>query len=185
MIVSDANALRYLILVEAVHVLPALFGEVVVPAWVVDVELRASATPLPVREWLQRPPDWLVRRWPAIIDPSLDAGQLGRGEREAISLALESAGPKGSPTLLTDDRLARREALARGIPVFRTLALLVEAAARGVESPDAIHRLRRLPETYPGQRGFYAKPLHSEDALRRAEAAWNRWRNNSSPDAEP
>jgi predicted nucleic acid-binding protein len=61
----------------------------------------------------------------SVADPApagLLARTLGRGEREAISLAIELGG-----CLLADDPAARREAKARSIPLISTLDVLDEA----------------------------------------------------------
>jgi predicted nucleic acid-binding protein len=50
-VVADASPLRYLILIEHEHVLPALYGRVIVPPAVV-AELRQERTPDPVKGWL-------------------------------------------------------------------------------------------------------------------------------------
>jgi predicted nucleic acid-binding protein len=60
------------------------------------------------------------------IDGSL-AVELGAGEREAISLALEMDGD----VLLIDERAGRQEAEARHIEVAGTLAVLLQASLRG------------------------------------------------------
>lgn len=76
----------------------------------------------------------------ARIDPSL-AAELGAGEREAISLALEVK----ADVLLMDERAGRRAAEARHIAVAGTLAVLLQAALRGqVEFPEAIRQLRQF-----------------------------------------
>lgn len=50
-VVADTSPLRYLILIEPTHVLPALYGSVVVPSVVVE-ELTQTRTPDLVRAWL-------------------------------------------------------------------------------------------------------------------------------------
>ena len=64
---------------------------------------------------------------------------LGRGEIEAIQLALDA----GSALLIMDDRLARREALRRGLDYMGTAGLLHLAEQRSVVD-DAGRLLRRM-----------------------------------------
>jgi predicted nucleic acid-binding protein len=66
--------------------------------------------------------------------------ELGDGEREAISLALEVH----ADVLLIDEQTGRREAEARDIEVAGTLAVLLQASLRGYfDLPEAIKRLRQ------------------------------------------
>lgn len=68
-----------------------------------------------------------------------EAKGLGLGEREAISLAQEMK----ADAVLLDDRDAVKEAKGRGLTVLGTLALLDEAASRGL-IPDLHATLERL-----------------------------------------
>jgi predicted nucleic acid-binding protein len=93
------------------------------------------------------------------LDPSLPA-ELGSGEREAISLALEVR----ADVLLIDERTGRREAEARRIAVAGTLAVLLQASLRGYfQLPDALRQLRQC--------GFRASPSIEALMLARYEQA--------------
>jgi predicted nucleic acid-binding protein len=133
--VSDTSPLRSLILVEQVDVLPQLFDQVLVPPAVL-LELSQARTPEPARLWAASPPTWLSIREPAHIDHSLN---LGAGEEAAVALAREVQ----AAMVLIDDRDAVRAARARGLTVVGTLALLDEAAERGL-IPDLSRTLERL-----------------------------------------
>jgi predicted nucleic acid-binding protein len=136
-VVADASPLRYLLLIEAVQVLPDLFGRVSIPPAVLD-ELTRVNTPEPVRLWISHLPDWLDLRAPR-RSPSLLPLTLGAGEREAITLAEELK----ADALLVDDWAARREAERRNLVVQGTLGLLSLASERGlVDLTEAICRLR-------------------------------------------
>jgi predicted nucleic acid-binding protein len=136
-VVADASPLRYLLLIEAVQVLPDLFGRVSIPPAVLD-ELTRVNTPEPVRRWISHLPDWLDLRAPR-RSPSLLPLTLGAGEREAITLAEELK----ADALLVDDWAARREAERRNLVVQGTLGLLSLASERGlVDLTEAICRLR-------------------------------------------
>lgn len=71
-VISDTSPLNYLILIECVHVLPALYGSVVIPEGVFE-ELQRPNTPEAVREWMSAHPNWLeVRRANAQPDAALE-----------------------------------------------------------------------------------------------------------------
>ena len=136
-VVADTGPLRYLVMIEAIYLLPQLFGRVLVPD-IVCGELNQSSTPLVVREWLSSSPPWLERRSAA---PSASAfpQQLGAGECAAIGLAHSL----GSALLLIDDRAGITEARARGVEATGTLGVLVRAAQRNlVDLPTAFTRLK-------------------------------------------
>jgi predicted nucleic acid-binding protein len=124
-VVADASPLRYLILIDHVDVLRALYGRVIVPPAVVS-ELNQERTPDLVRNWLSNGPEWLVVQAPQQPLPSLQRG-LGTGEREAIALAAELS----ADALLMDDRDGRREAEKMNLVVLGTLRVLADAAEHG------------------------------------------------------
>ena len=57
-VIADTSPLNYLILIDAVDVLPGLYGYIRVPAEVVQ-ELMAVETPREVGNWIRNPPEWL------------------------------------------------------------------------------------------------------------------------------
>lgn len=137
-VVADASPLRYLILIEHTHVLPVLYGQVIVPPAVIK-ELSRDRTPDLVRTWLADRPDWLHVQSPtqALTPVRTD---LGEGEREAIRLAVEMS----ADALLVDDRDARHEAQRLGVPVLGTLRVLVDASEHGfADLAGAFARLRQ------------------------------------------
>jgi len=132
-VVSDTSPLNYLVLIEEVEVLPAIFGRVVVPPAVMD-ELQGPRAPDAVKAWIAVPPSWLEVRSPESSGTSL---ALGRGEREAICLASEY-----STLCLIDDRKARREAERMGVRVTGLLGILAEARDRGlIDAGVVVERL--------------------------------------------
>ena len=136
-VVADTSPLRYLILIEYVHVLPALYGSVVVPPAVVR-ELDQEQTPDLVRMWLSARPEWLQVQAPREANSSL-RDVLGPGEREAIALAEELS----ADAVLIDDRDGRREAEKRNLAVLGTLRVLADAAEHGfADLRIAFDRLR-------------------------------------------
>lgn len=127
-VVSDTTPLNYLVLIDSVHVLPAIFGQVYAPPAVL-AELKRSRRPElePVRRWADAPPEWLIIKEPSEIDRTLPA-KLGDGEAQAISLAKEI----GADKTLIDDSDARKAAEERRLEVVGTLGILEDAAARGL-----------------------------------------------------
>lgn len=137
-VVADAGPLRYLVLIEHSHILPVLYGRIVVPPIVIS-ELSQERTPAVVQQWIARPLDWLQVQAPARdlvpFDESLHAG-----ERAAIALAEELS----ADVLLIDERDGRREAERRGLPVLGTLRVLADGAEHGLaDLPLAFERLRQ------------------------------------------
>ena len=137
-VVADASPLRYLILIEHIHVLPALYGYVIAPPAVIT-ELTRERTPSPVRTWVIERPDWLHVQAPMqVIAPAQT--DLGEGERDAICLAVEMS----ADALLVDDRDARHEAERLGVPVLGTLRVLADASEHGfADLAVAFARLRQ------------------------------------------
>jgi predicted nucleic acid-binding protein len=87
LVVADSSPLNYLVWIEQVEILPALFERIFVPE-VVQNELRHSEAPESVRRWIAAPPSWLevVPEEHESGDP--DLLRLDDGERAAILLAL-------------------------------------------------------------------------------------------------
>ena len=86
-VVADTGPLNYLILIEAVEVLPRLFSPILIPAGVRD-ELSHAKAPTLVCSWIGHPPAWLniVNLEPlSVTGPSV----LDLGERQAIALAVQ------------------------------------------------------------------------------------------------
>ena len=136
-VVADTTPLQYLILIQHEHILPALYGRVVVPPAVI-AELSRDETPQPVRDWLKSAPEWLEVRGPHEVGRS--SVPLGAGELEAIALAEELR----ADALLIDDWDGRQEALRRHLNVFGTLRVLADASDDGiVDLRVAVDRLRR------------------------------------------
>jgi predicted nucleic acid-binding protein len=168
LIVSNTSPINYLVLIEAIEVLPALHQRVVIPLAVLE-ELRAPASPGPVRAWARNPPHWLETLRPTAA-PDERLAQVGRGERDAILLAQELNG-----TLVVDEVKAYREAKRRNIPTLRTLGILDKAAERGlIDLTQAVERLR--------QTNFRVRPQILDQLLERhgvrsgppSESTWKR-----------
>jgi predicted nucleic acid-binding protein len=124
LIVADTSPLNYLILVQAAHVLPQLYGQILIPPEVLR-ELRDAAGPVVVRSWAADVPRWLEVRRAIEVDMTLP---LDEGERAALALATQL----GADRLLIDEREGRRIAVRMGIPIAGTLAVIRDAALAGL-----------------------------------------------------
>jgi predicted nucleic acid-binding protein len=122
-VISNTSPLNYLLLVEVIDVLPALFGKVLVATAVAE-ELARPRAPQVVRDWIAAPPEWLEIRAPLRDDPT----PLGAGERGALALAAETQ----ADLVLLDERRAARVAIERGHRVTGTLGVIKLAGYRGL-----------------------------------------------------
>jgi predicted nucleic acid-binding protein len=157
-VVADTSPLNYLIRLGHPDVLREIYGRVLVPRAVL-MEMQHPEAPPEVSAWASAPPAWLEAMQVQRLDATL-APELGTGEREAISLALEVH----ADVLLIDERAGRREAEARHIAVAGTLAVLLQASLRGhFDLPEAMKRLRQF--------GFRASRPIEELMLARFEQA--------------
>lgn len=153
-VVSNTTPLRYLIEIAQVNILPALFGQVVIPQAVFD-ELHDQKTPQAIKDWFAKCPAWLEVR-SLSQSPDISLSSLDYGEREAIALALELNGD----AVLIDDKGARVAAKARALAVLPTLAILELAARKELlDLPVVIDRLSKTT--------FRARPELFEQALER------------------
>jgi predicted nucleic acid-binding protein len=135
-VVADTTPLRYLVAIGCEHVLPSLYGRVLIPPAVAE-DLDQESTPIVVRTWLAARPGWLEIREPTrALGPAVE---LDKGERQAIALAEEVA----AGLLLVDDWDARIEAERRRLHVAGTLRVLADAATRGlIDLAASFERLR-------------------------------------------
>lgn len=137
-VVADTSPLNYLVLIDHVSILPALFGTVSAPASVRD-ELLRPETPLSVRQWIAASPHWLIVK-PDLDHHDLSLQALDEGEREAIMLALSL----DAALILMDERFGVAVARSKGFAVTGTIGLLDLAARRGlIDLTAAFERLRQ------------------------------------------
>lgn len=145
-VVSDTSPLNYLILIDCQDVLPALFGQIIIPRAVLN-ELQHAKTPEKIKNWIITKPAWLEVRT-ALVNPNNKLENLDYGEREAIFLAEEL----GAGAILIDEKDGRREAAKLGFVTIGTLSVLDRAAETGLISfAEAINRLRKTPFREPKQ----------------------------------
>jgi predicted nucleic acid-binding protein len=137
LVISDAFPINVLVRIKLIHVLPELYGRVLIPADVAH-ELGDTRAPNEIREFLASSPQWLEIRAPSTL---LDLPSIGLGERAAISLACEIK----ADLLLIDDRRGRRAARGLNLRVVGTLGVLELAAGRGLVRLDEV--FGRMRET--------------------------------------
>jgi predicted nucleic acid-binding protein len=135
-VVADTSPLNYLVPIGEIDLLPALYGNLMIPDEV-HRELQRQGTPQGVRDWAAILPAWCeVRLLTTTPEDSLN--ELDAGERDAIQLALEL----GADTLLMDEIEGRRAAMLRRLQVTGTVAVLEKAAQRGwIDFHVVFHRL--------------------------------------------
>ena len=157
-VVSDTTPLNYLILINALEVLPKLFDEVYVPSSVMR-ELSDPRAPAIVRRWTQS------RTWLKLADPLSrlpSTASLDAGEADAISLAKE----RGIIDLLIDEYRGRKVAAAEGLFALPTLAVIERSAEQGLlELRPTLEALTRT--TYRVRPELITAALQ-RDAVRRA-----------------
>lgn len=57
-IVSDTSPICYLLLIEKIDILPALYNVIIIPKAVAD-ELSSINAPTIIQDWIAQPPSWL------------------------------------------------------------------------------------------------------------------------------
>jgi predicted nucleic acid-binding protein len=124
-VICNTSPLQYLHQIGQLSILPALAGSIIVPPSV-QVELDAGIVKgldLPKVENLR----WVRIQSPISAKAASLITDLGPGESQVLLLALEIPGS----IALLDDALARRVAIAKGIPIKGTLGLLLDAKRIG------------------------------------------------------
>jgi len=146
LVVADTGPINYLVLIDAIGVLPELFEKIFVPAAVHEELVHADAPPL-VRRWIGHRPAWLeVRPNPEIELNNLEERALDEGERAAIALAQVI----GTDLILMDDRAGVAAAHRHGLAVTGTLGILELAARRElIDLGAAFARLKTTNFRYP------------------------------------
>ena len=136
LVVADAGPLHYLVLIDCGEILGSLFDHILLPFAVRD-ELLHPRAPQKVKDWIIRPRPWLeITR----VTQAQPVRGLGRGETEALQLALE----RRADAVLMDDIEGRAAAHRLGIPTIFTIAILELAAEKKlIELPTAFAKLQQ------------------------------------------
>ena len=147
-VVSDASGLIALADIGLLDLLAPLFAACLVP----------PAVAREIVPTVQRPTWVTVRLLTQALDSRVVDADLGAGETEVLSLALEL----GDHTVLVDERSARRLAVSLGLPLLGTVGLLARAKREGI-----IQSVRPSIDALL-QSGFFASPGLIERVLREA-----------------
>jgi predicted nucleic acid-binding protein len=156
LVISDTSPLNYLVLIDAVHVLPAMYGRILIPS-AVAAELAAEGAPSKTRLWFAQRPEWLEIHpvFPPQSYPDLDAG-----EAEAINLA----NTLHADLILIDER--RATSVARNqehLTTIGTLGVLLDAAMSGLLNlPSSLATLKR-DTTFRAPASLYDQILKEYD----------------------
>lgn len=126
-VVSDAGPIIHLSLVRLLGLIPALYGQILVPDLVysevvTDGDVLPGSAELREAKWIE-----VVSHEPGAPLFQLLRAQLDPGEAAAIWLAVA----RKPALVLSDDRPARLMAEQLGLSVRGTLGILVEAKRRG------------------------------------------------------
>src|SRR5207237_8774853 len=101
MVGSNTSPLNYLVLIDQIHLLFAIYGRVLVPKSVYE-ELTAPETPEVGRLWIANRPQWLeISSEVPVTDRKVS--EIDEGERDAIALAQDGR----SSRLILDARWRR------------------------------------------------------------------------------
>jgi predicted nucleic acid-binding protein len=146
-VVSDSTAITTLLKVGKEGLLKNLFDTVIVSRAVWD-ELLAFHAQLP---------DFVLLRPTTGKNPVLETATLGRGEAEAITLALEVS----AELLLTDDRKARQAAERLGLKCTGLVGLLIRAKGQG-----KIRSVKAMIELLQNRGGLYLSEAVITEALK-------------------
>jgi predicted nucleic acid-binding protein len=148
-VIADTSPINYLLLIEALEVLPQLYRRLLVPE-VVWQELQHPNAPKRVAEWAAPVPSWIEIAPSAQLAADPELAELDAGEIEAIALAQFY---RPEILLLMDDFKGRAEAERRLILTVGTLGILRDAAALGfVDLAVAFFRLQQT--TFRAPPGF-------------------------------
>ncbi|MEK7414236.1 MAG: DUF3368 domain-containing protein [Planctomycetota bacterium] len=122
-VIADTSPLLYLHRAHILHLLPSLYGHILVPpAVVAEIEAgQRGGFDIPHLPSLA----WVEVRQPRSVLP--EHPKLHPGEREAIALALETG-----LRVLIDDQAGRVYLHERHHPFVGTLGVVVEAKRRGL-----------------------------------------------------
>ena len=126
-VIADAGPLIALAKINQLHLLTALFPEILITQAVADECLRGqSADAVLIKQALDL--GWLQRVDNPIFKHPLSRS-LGLGEQSSIEYALQN---EGDTLLILDDALARKQALRKQLVIVGTAALLFAAQRKAL-----------------------------------------------------
>jgi len=125
-VVLNASPLIVLFKANLAHLLPQVFTEVLIPGAVWDEVIAGGPTEMAAQGL--GTVDWAKRVEVAAVAPVILGWNLGQGESEVLSVALNHPGYR----VVIDDAAARRCARTLQMPMLGTGGVLVLAKRRGL-----------------------------------------------------
>lgn len=125
-VISNSSPLVNFTTLGHLHLLHQLYDTIVIPE-AVHNEVVVGGQGYPGREAIEQA-DWIVREAVSDLTAVAALRSLGRGEAEAVILAVENPGA----LLLLDDRRGRLAALTMGVDILGTLGVLLVAKRKGL-----------------------------------------------------
>jgi uncharacterized protein len=160
-VVSDTSPIANLAIVNHIHLLPDLFGQIIVPE-VVFKELLANGKNHLVTQIVQSAP-WIevysIKNLEVVKALAEDCS-LDLGEAHAIVLATELQAHQ----LLIDERMGRAEAQRRGLSIIGILGVLLLAKQR-----DMIVAVKPVMDDLVNRANFRLRPTLYREVLKLAD----------------
>jgi predicted nucleic acid-binding protein len=138
-VIADTSPINHLVLIDAIGILPEMFGEVIIPDAVCE-ELKHRRAPEPVRRFINEEHSWLIVK-EVEVPANTGLDDLGPGERSAIFLAETEK----ADLLIIDERKGMRAAVRRNLTAAGTVFLLEQAAQKNLI--DLFVTFERLKKT--------------------------------------
>ena len=123
-VITDTSPIQYLYQTDLLDLLPTLYGQITMPQAVADELAQGQSQNIPLTDPASL--SWLtIRSVQSALVPLVP--DLGAGEREVLTLALETP----DSLVLLDDALARRYARQLGVVFTGTLGVILRAKQAG------------------------------------------------------
>ncbi|NEP81896.1 MAG: DUF3368 domain-containing protein [Okeania sp. SIO3C4] len=136
-VVSDTSPICYLLLIGEIKLLPQLYGQVLIPR-IVQQELSDERSPIAVKNWIEKPPQWLIIQ-DVTVPVDKDLEPLDAGEKAAIILALQER----ANLIIIDETLGRKVARNKGLRVISCSVEYLHFGGRKAEGSGSC--LRSIP----------------------------------------
>lgn len=146
-VVADTSVILNLCRVRHEHLLPSLFGRVLIPVEVASEFGRLAGTD--ARFAGLSLPGWVETLPAPPLPPTVSAANLDLGEAAAIALCLSQT----ADALLVDESMGRAVAARLGLRTIGILGILLEARTRGL-----IPRVALVLDRLEQEAGFWIAP---------------------------
>lgn len=150
-VVSDTTPLTYLVQIEHAFLLQRLYERIIVPPAVHDELMRFAPTREGIEELFRA--EWIAIREPASLVELPNLTDIGKGEWEALSLAVEM----DADLVLMDERLGTSLAKQLHVETIGLLGVLIEAKRR-----QEVLAVKPLLDRLIAKRFFIHKSLYNK-----------------------